>query len=159
MEKNNQISTSKIRRLLRIFYVLPVLFALGICAILVYNRAAHRPPPVRIISGAPFASVKIGPLEARFFTQGNALHAAGDDVFIEFRDAQNKLVDVGAVSLMLVLKTPGTVMHSISKVMRTATPGQYRTTVQPGVAGDWTATLEYTGPPGQDKASFPIKVI
>ena len=88
-------SSARVRALLPIFYALPVLFVLGLCGYLAYNRLSHRGPPVRKISAAPFATVKMQGLEARLFTQGNALRAAGNDLFIEFRDAQSRLADVG----------------------------------------------------------------
>ena len=50
-------------------------------------------------------------------------------------------------------------MHSIGKVMRTATPGQYRTSLDPGMAGEWTATLGFSGPPGRAEATLSLKVM
>jgi hypothetical protein len=151
-------SGPRVRRLLQLFYALPVLLVLGMCGLLAYNSLTHKAPPVRRISSAPFVSVKINGLDAHLFTQGDALRAAGNDLFIEFRDGQGKLADVGDVDFELVLKMPDAVMHSIGKVMRTATPGQYRTTLEPGLAGEWTATLRFTGPRGQAEASFPVNV-
>lgn len=136
-----------------------MLFVLGLCGYLAYSRLSHQGAPVRKISAAPFATVKMHGLEAQLFTQGKALRAAGNDLFIEFRDEQGKLVDVGDVSFVLALQMPGAIMHSIGKVMRTATPGQYRTTLDPGLAGEWTATLSYSGPRGQAEADFSVKVM
>jgi hypothetical protein len=152
-------SSPSVRRLLQIFYALPVLFVLSLCGYMGYRSMAHKAPPVRRISSAPFATVKIDGLEAHFFTQGDALRAAGNDLFIEFRDGQGKLTEVGDVALELVLKMPGAVLHSIGKVMRTATPGQYRTTLEPGLAGEWTAALRISGPQGHAEASFSVKVM
>jgi hypothetical protein len=158
-------SGRSIRRWLSIFYALPVLFVLGICGYAAYNRATHRGPPKRKISAAPFATIKIQGLEAHLFAQGDALRASGNDLFIEFRDPQGNLTDVGDVSFELVLKVmeknagPVAVMHSIGKVMRTATPGQYRTTLDPGLAGEWTATLRFSGPRGKAEANLPVKVL
>jgi hypothetical protein len=148
-----------LRLLLPLLYALPVLFVLGLCGYLVYSRLSHQGPPVRKISAAPFATVKIQGLEAQLFTQGNALRAAGNDLFIEFRDGQGKLADVGAVSLVLVLQMPASIMRSTGIVNRTATPGQYRTTLEPGMAGEWKATLSFSGPRGQAEAAFTVKVM
>lgn len=147
------------RRWLSLFYVLPVLFVLGLLGYMARSRATRQPPPARKISAAPFASVKIQGLEAHLFAPGGALRASGNDLFIEFRDAQGKLADVGEVELVLVLKMPGAVLHSLGKVMRTSTPGQYRTTLDPNMAGEWTATLSFTGPRGQAEASLTVKVM
>jgi hypothetical protein len=148
-----------VRRWLSLFYVLPVLFVLALFGSMAHSRATHEAPPVRKISAAPFATVKINGLDAHLFTEGDALRASGNDLFIEFRDAQGILADVGEVEFELVLKMPNAVMHSIGKVMRTATPGQYRTTLDPGLAGEWTATLSISGPRGQAEASFSVKAM
>jgi hypothetical protein len=151
-------SSPSTRRMLQIFYALPVLFVLSLCSYFGYKSMTHKKPPVRQISSAPFAMVKIDGLDARLFGQGEALRAAGNDVFIEFRDGQGKLADVGDVAFELVLKMPGAVLHSIGKVMRTATPGQYRTAVEPGLAGEWTATLRISGVRGQAETNLLLNV-
>jgi hypothetical protein len=150
---------SSVRALLQLFYALPVLLVLGLCGYMAYRSATHKAPPVRPISSAPFATVRIQGLDARFFTQGNTLRASGDDLFIEFRDSQGKLAAVGDVTFELVLNMPGVVMHSIGKVFPTATPGQYRTTLDPGLAGKWKATVGFSGPRGQGEASFVAEVM
>jgi hypothetical protein len=144
--------------MLQLFYALPVLLVLGLCGYMAYRSATHQKPPVRQISSAPFATVKMDGLDVRFFTQGDALRAAGNDLFIEFRDAQGKMADVGDVSFELVLKMPDAVMHSIGKVFGTSTPGQYRTTLEPGLAGEWTATVRFSGRRGKAETSFTVKV-
>ena len=159
----NNPSTDKkrfaVRALLYVFYAVPFLIVVGICGRLAYNRLAHKPPPVRNISAKPFATVKINDLTASLFTQGDALQASGNDLFIEFRDARGKLVDAGEVTFELDLHMPGVVMHSIGRVLRTSTPGQYRTTVEPQMAGEWTAKITISGAQGQAEASLPVKVM
>lgn len=120
--------------------------------------ATHQGPPVRRISNKPFATVSINGLTANLFTQGDELRAAGNDLFIEFRDGQSNLTDVGEATLELDMKMPDMVMHSIGKVMRTATPGQYRTTVDPQMAGDWMAKIGFSGPRGSAATNFPATV-
>jgi len=152
-------SGRSVRRWLSLFYALPVLFVLGVCGYAVYNRVTHQGPPKRKISVAPLATIKIQGLDAHLFAQGDALRASGNDLFIEFRDSQGKLTDVGDVEFILVLKMSGAVMHSIGKVVRTATPGQYRSTLDPGLAGEWTATLSFSGPRGKAEANMTLKVM
>ncbi|MGA2174144.1 MAG: hypothetical protein ABSH38_04075 [Verrucomicrobiota bacterium] len=149
---------SSVRTLLQAFYALPIVCVLGIFGYLAYSRLTHQAPPVRQISAKPFATVALNGLTANLFTQGDTLRASGNDLFLEFRDPAGKLVDVGDVSLELGLKMPDVVIHSIGKVLRTATPGQYRTTLEPQMAGDWTAQITFTGPKGQGQASLPVKV-
>jgi hypothetical protein len=147
-----------VRPALKLFYALPVLFVLGLWGLLLWSRATHQGLPVRHISSQPFASVPIQGLTANLFTQGNQLRAAGNDLFIEFRDAQGHLADVGEVTLVLELKMPDMVLHSMGKVMRTATLGQYRTTLDPQMAGEWTGTIGFSGPRGAAQTNFPAAV-
>jgi hypothetical protein len=146
------------RRVLQIFYAIPLLFVLGVVGDLVYIRVTHKAPPTRQISARPFASVAINDLKANLFTQGDSLRASGNDIFIEFRDSAQHLVDVGDVTLMLTLQMPDMVMHSIGRVSRTSTPGQYRTTLDPQMAGLWNAHLSFTGSNGKGEASLPVNV-
>jgi hypothetical protein len=151
--------TRGLRALLALFYALPVLFILGLCGYLAANRLSHKPPPPRPISSTPFATVNIAGLDASLYTGGDALRAAGNDLFIEFRDAQGRLADVGEVSFSLRLNMPASVVDSMGKVFRTSTPGQYRTTLQPAMAGQWAATLAFTGPRGRAEMNFPVNVV
>jgi hypothetical protein len=146
------------RTALYLFYALPILFVLGVCGYLGYSRLVHKPPPVRKISTKSFATVNIKGLTASLYAQGDTLMASGNDLFIEFRDAHGKLVDVGDVTFELNLHMPQMVMHSIGKVFKTSTPGQYRTTVVPQIAGDWTAKLTIAGPQGNAETNLPLKV-
>jgi hypothetical protein len=143
---------------LKILYALPVLFVLGLWGYLVWSRTTHQGLPVRPISSKPLATVRVHELTANLFTQGDQLRAAGNDLFIEFRNGQGQLTDVGDVTLQLEMKMPDMVMHSMGKVMRTATPGQYRTTLDPQMAGDWTATIGFSGPRGSAETNFATTV-
>jgi hypothetical protein len=151
-------SGPKVRTALSIFYGLPVVLVLGICAYLIWAKASHQPPPIRHLSSKPFATVPIAGLTANLFTQGDELRASGNDLFIEFRDAQGNLADVGNVTFELTLKMPNVQMHSMSKVFRTATPGQYRTALEAQMSGDWTAQMGFSGSRGSAGASFPLTV-
>ena len=141
---------------LKIFYLLPVVVVLGVVAYLSSNRS--KTPAVHVMSGTPFASTPITNLTANLFTSEGHLGPAGNDVFIEFRDAGGKLVDVGDVRLELGLTGPGAILHNIIKVLRTSTPGQYRATVQPQIVGEWQGKLVVTGPRANAEARFPVTV-
>jgi len=145
-----------VKSLLKVFYLLPVVVVLGVVLYLVWNRT--RPPAVHVMSGRPFATTAITNLTANLFTSEEHLGPAGNDVFIEFRDGGGRLVDVGDVRFELRLTGPGAVLHSIFKVLRTSTPGQYRVTVQPQIVGDWQGKLIINGPPSHAEASFPVTV-
>jgi hypothetical protein len=145
-----------VRTFLKVFYLLPVVVVLGVVVHLVLNRS--NPPPVRVMSGRPFVTTPITNLAASLFTSENQLGPAGNDVFMEFRDAGGRLVDVGDVSFQLTLSGPSAILRSTFRVLRTSTPGQYRATVHPQVVGDWQAKLSITGPPAHAEASFPVTV-
>jgi hypothetical protein len=144
------------KNLLKAFYLVPVAVVLGLVAHLVLNPSQL--PPVRVMSGRPFATTPITNLTASLFTSENQLGPAGNDVFIEFRDAAGKRVDVGDVRFELLLSGPGAVLHSVFRVLRTSTPGQYRVTVHPQIVGDWQAKLAFTNPLAHAEVSFPVSV-
>ncbi len=80
-------------------------------------------------------------------------------MFIEFRDAAGKFVDVGDVTFELDLHMPNVVMHNRWNVLRTATPGQYRVTIEPQMAGEWTGKIAISGADGSAEATIPLKVM
>jgi hypothetical protein len=141
---------------LRLLYILPVVAALCVCGYLVSSRA--KKPSVHLLSGSAFASTPITNLTARLFTAGGHLDAAGSDVFFEFRDALGAPADVGEVTFELGLNMPGSITHSLFKVLPTSTVGQYRANVVPQIAGEWKAKLSIAGPRGHAEAGFPVTV-
>jgi hypothetical protein len=144
------------KTLVKLFYLLPVVVVLGLVGFLVLNRSK---PPVRVMTGRPFATTPITNLTASLFTSENQLGPAGNDVFIEFRDAAGKLADVGDVKFELSLSVPSAIItHITFKVLRTSTPGQYRVTVHPQIAGEWQAKLTITNLSASAEASFPVSV-
>jgi hypothetical protein len=50
------------------------------------------------------------------------------------------------------------VMHNAATVKPSGTPGQYRASIKPDMAGDWTVKLEYDGPRGKGEVSFTVTV-
>lgn len=144
------------KTLLKIFYLLPVAVVLGVVGWMVLSRS--KPPPVHVMSDRPFATTPITNLTANLFTAENHLGPAGNDVFIEFRDAGGKLVDVGDVSFELGLSGSAAIVHSVFRALRTSAPGQYRVNVRPQIAGEWQAKLSITGPVMRAEASFPVMV-
>ena len=144
------------KTLVKLFYLLPVVVVLGLVGFLVLNRSK---PPVRVMTGRPFDTTPITNLTASLFTAENQLGPAGNDVFIEFRDAGGRLVDVGNVRFELGLAGPTNILHvTFNKVLRTSTPGQYRVTVHPQIAGEWQAKLTITNLSASAEASFPVSV-
>lgn len=152
------MASRKVRTVLTLCYALPVLCILAVLGYMAWGRITHQGLPIRHISSQPFASVPVKNLTAYFFTQNDQMRATGNDLFIEFRNSQSNLVDVGNVTFEMALKMPNMVMHTMGKVFRTATPGQYRTTVVPQMAGTWTTTIGYSNALGIAETNFPIGV-
>ena len=110
------------------------------------------------ISGRPFATQKVNDLTVTLIHPKGQLVFAQNGFLIEFRDSNGELVDVGTVRFALDMNMPGMVMHNTATVKSTGTPGQYRATIKPEMAGGWVAKLEYDGPRGKGEVSFPVTV-
>ena len=79
----------------------------------------------------------------------------GRNVFaIEFRTADRRLVDAGAVRASANMPMPGMVMPAGLQVLRTPVPGRYEATAQFGMAGAWHMTIEWDGPAGKGSVNF-----
>jgi len=80
------------------------------------------------------------------------------ELLIEFRDANDQLVDVGDVKMDANMNMPGMQMHSGATVERTKPAGQYRAKIKPDMAGDWMAKLSFQGPRGNGQTTFNLNV-
>jgi hypothetical protein len=78
------------------------------------------------------------------------------EIQIEFKNAQDQLVDVGRVRLTLDMNMPGMVMHDEATVIGKA--GQYTAKIKLQMGGDWIAKLTYDGPQGSGQTSFKVSV-
>jgi len=97
-------------------------------------------------------------LSATLSAPGGQLRQADNEVLIDFRNAAGELEDAGTVKLEIDMHMPGMVMHGGGPAEPTATPGQYRAKLKPGMAGDWTAKLSFDGPAGKGETSFAVNV-
>ena len=84
------------------------------------------------------------------------LRAGSNDIFIEFRNSQSQLVDVGNVRFDMDMNMPGMQMHSGATIERTSTAGRYHAKVKVDMSGDWSAKLSYDGPPGKGQTNFSL---
>jgi hypothetical protein len=108
-----------------------------------------------VTQGEPFATKPVDDLTVRLYSE---LRNGPSEVLIEFRDANNQLVDVGEVKMEANMNMPGMQMHQTATVQRTGTAGQYRAKIKPGMAGDWMAKLSFEGPHGRGQTSFSVNV-
>src|SRR5438876_4004827 len=112
--------------------------------------------PTRKISGAPFATQTVNDLTVNFIHPQGQLRRGNNEFFIEFRNAQGQLVDVGNVKFDLDMNMPGMQMHSGGTIERANTPGRYRAKIKIDMAGDWNAKISFEGPRGYGQQSFSI---
>ena len=111
--------------------------------------------------GAGDKEIKSGKVGAMTVTLANAdgvLRNGKQGMFVTFRDASGKTVDVGTASLNFYMPAMGTMpaMNDAATLFTTPTPGVYAATVNLEMAGEWQAQIAYEGPAGTGKGSFPV---
>src|SRR5213596_942522 len=106
------------------------------------------------ISGRPFATQTVNDLTVNFIHPQGQLRRGNNEFLIEFRNAQDQLVDVGNVKFDLDMNMPGMQMHSGGTIERTNTPGRYGAKIKIDMAGDWNAKISFDGPHGKGQTSF-----
>jgi len=129
---------------------------IGVLAIFYAGQfALHKLRPTQI-SGAPFLTPSVNDLTVNFIARGGELRQGNNEVLVEFRDRNGRLVDVGNVKFDMDMNMPGMQMHSDGRIERTNTPGRYRAKLKIGMSGDWSAKISFDGPHGQGQQSFSI---
>jgi copper/silver efflux system protein len=110
------------------------------------------------ISGAPFLTQTVNDLTVNLVSREGGLRQGENDVFIEFRDRDGQLVDVGNVSLNINMNMPSMQMQGGGPTQRTGTAGQYRAKVKADMAGDWNAKISFKGPHGEGQTNFALNI-
>jgi Cu(I)/Ag(I) efflux system membrane protein CusA/SilA len=82
------------------------------------------------------------------------LHQGRNTFTIEFRSADGRLVDAGAVRGSGNMAMPGMVMSSGLQVQRTDVVGRYQASAEFGMAGAWRMAIEWEGPAGKGSVNF-----
>ncbi|HZS18709.1 MAG TPA: CusA/CzcA family heavy metal efflux RND transporter [Candidatus Udaeobacter sp.] len=139
---------------------LPKIIALIVAIILilfggkfVWQRIAA--PKAAVAQSAPIATQTVNDLTVKLYGQ---VRNGPSELLIEFRDANDQLVDAGDVKMEANMNMPGMQMHEGATVQRSGTPGQYRAKIKPDMAGDWMAKLSFNGPRGSGQTSFNLNV-
>jgi hypothetical protein len=112
-------------------------------------------PKAAVAQGAPIATQMMNDLTVKLYGQARR---GPSELLIEFRDANDQLVDVGDVKMEANMNMPGMQMHEGATIQRSGTPGQYRAKIKPDMAGDWMAKLSLNGPHGSGQTSFNLNV-
>ena len=138
--------------------MLLLIAVIGVGGFFLWQKIGHG-SSAGTISGTPFATQKVNGLTITLISPKGQLENSMNDFFIQFRDsASGQLVDVSMVKFDLNMNMPGMVMHSSAAIESTGTPGQYHAEVEPGMGGDWVATLHYSGKHGSGQTSFTVNV-
>jgi hypothetical protein len=82
------------------------------------------------------------------------LHQGRNVFTIEFRSADGRRVDAGAVRASGNMAMPGMVMSSGLQVQRTDVVGRYQANAEFGMAGAWHMAIEWDGPAGKGSVNF-----
>jgi Cu(I)/Ag(I) efflux system membrane protein CusA/SilA len=123
-----------------------------------YLAWQHRAPVPASAREMPFATRTANGLTVNLYAPGG-LHAGDNAVMVEFLDAATgRPADVGTVRFELNMNMPGMVMNSGATITPAGEPGRYRAKINPEMAGDWTAELDYDGPRGRGSVSFTATV-
>jgi hypothetical protein len=112
-------------------------------------------PKAAVAQGAPITTQMMNDLTVKLYGQ---VRSGPSELLIEFRDANDQLVDVGDVKMEANMNMPGMQMHEGATIQRSRTPGQYRAKIKPDMAGDWMAKLSLNGPHGSGQTSFNLNV-
>ncbi len=87
-------------------------------------------------------------------TLTGVFRTAGSEVGIKITDAQGHAVEVGKVTLTLMMNMPGMPMSASAEVLGRG--GNYTARVQPQMAGRWMAMVRYDGPQGSGQTVFEV---
>lgn len=93
--------------------------------------------------------VRAGNIDVVLLSPRDALRHGKDDFVLEFRSADGKLVDAGAVRATATMPMAGMPMFGTIGVQRTADPGRYRASGEFSMAGTWRLGIEFDGPAGK----------
>jgi Cu(I)/Ag(I) efflux system membrane protein CusA/SilA len=113
------------------------------------SSAANEPAPGQVVQQVNANSVQISLLSPT-----GTLRPGRNAFTIEFRSADGRLVDAGAVRASGNMAMPGMVMSSGLQVQRTDIVGRYQATAEFGMAGAWHMAIEWDGPAGKGSVNF-----
>ena len=106
------------------------------------------------LGGQTVQRVTAGNLQITLLSATGMLHQGRNTFAIEFRSADGRLVDAGAVHASGNMPMPGMVMSSGLQIERTSTVGRYEASAEFGMAGAWHMTIDWDGPAGKGSVNF-----
>ena len=105
-------------------------------------------------------STSSGDLTVTLSNSTGELRSGENELFISFRDASGKLIDVGAASLTFQMAGMGAMPEMNNKATLTTTeaPGKYRAKVEIEMAGTWEGVISYDGSHGKGQVRMTVNV-
>jgi hypothetical protein len=135
-----------------------IALVVGLAAIFYGGKCAWQRLRPAALGGAPFATQTVNDLTVSLTDSAGGLRKGDNQIMLEFRDGDGRLVDVGNVKFSLEMSMPGMQMYPTATVTGTKTPGQYRANMKIDMVGDWNAKISYDGAHGQGQQSFSVTV-
>ncbi|MDQ3488472.1 MAG: FixH family protein [Acidobacteriota bacterium] len=99
-------------------------------------------------------TVTSGDLRIALVSATGSLRPGRNEFQVEFRDAEDRLVDAGIVKVTAAMPMPGMVMSGGVQVQPSGTAGRYNATGEFGMAGAWQFSIEWNGNGRQGSAAF-----
>lgn len=131
-----------------------VISLIGLLIILAACGSRDGADTAKVIKSAPIGSG----LSVTLSNSDGVLKHGDQEFTLAFKDASDKPVDVGAVSLEFFMPAMGTMaaMNDQATLTTTGTPGVYRGKATIEVAGEWQVKISYEGQAGRGQTSFPV---
>lgn len=109
-------------------------------------------------AGQVITKQKAGDLTATISNSKGHFSEGENEFTLEFKNASNQPVDVGAITFAFEMPAMGSMQHmsSEAKITYTGTPGVYQGQAKLDMGGTWQAHLKYKGQAGEGKADFPV---
>jgi YtkA-like/AcrB/AcrD/AcrF family len=123
-------------------------------SLFVWRQTRTASTGVGLSTGQVVQQVRAGTLQIALLSPTGTLHQGRNAFSFEFRSADGRLVDVGAVHASANMPMPGMVMSGGLQVERTSVAGRYDATAEFGMAGAWHMAIEWDGPAGKGSVNF-----
>ena len=126
----------------------------AVVAVLLWRHAAGPGGANEPAAGQVVQQMNAGGVQISLLSPTGTLHQGRNVFAIEFRSADGRLVDAGAVRASGNMAMPGMVMSSGLQVQRTDVVGRYQANAEFRMAGAWHMAIEWDGPAGKGSVNF-----
>jgi copper/silver efflux system protein len=130
------------------------LVAATVVAVLLWRQFGRSEGGRGPAAGQVVQQVNASGVQISLLSPTGTLHQGRNTFTIEFRSADGRLVDGGAVRASGNMAMPGMVMSSGLQVQRTDVVGRYQASAEFGMAGAWHMAIEWDGPAGKGSVNF-----